>query len=75
MSDQGEVQKVVCGKHSRDSVLDLPVDQVKPFYRAMQAFDTILSHPRNCIRYKMKEGELCVDEGKLCILAWVPSGK
>ncbi|XP_019624414.1 PREDICTED: gamma-butyrobetaine dioxygenase-like [Branchiostoma belcheri] len=58
ISDKGEVQKVVCGKHSRDSVLDVPLDQVKPFYRAMRAFDDILAHPRNCIRYKMKEGDI-----------------
>ncbi|CAH1259053.1 BBOX1 [Branchiostoma lanceolatum] len=58
VSDKGEVQKVVCGKHSRDSVLDVSVDQVKPFYRAMRAFDTILNHPKNCISYKMKEGDM-----------------
>ncbi|XP_019626570.1 PREDICTED: gamma-butyrobetaine dioxygenase-like [Branchiostoma belcheri] len=60
LNDQGEVQSVSFSDQARDSILDLPADQVQPFYDALKAFDTIMYLPRNCIRFKMAAGEMIV---------------
>ncbi|KAI8513908.1 Gamma-butyrobetaine dioxygenase [Branchiostoma belcheri] len=60
LNDQGEVQSVSFSDQARDSILDLPTDQVQPFYDALKAFDTIMYLPRNCLRFKMAAGEMIV---------------
>ncbi|XP_078693323.1 gamma-butyrobetaine dioxygenase-like isoform X1 [Branchiostoma floridae x Branchiostoma belcheri] len=60
LNDQGEVQSVSFSDQARDSILDLPADQVQPFFDALKAFDTIMYLPRNCLRFKMAAGEMIV---------------
>ncbi|XP_035671760.1 gamma-butyrobetaine dioxygenase-like [Branchiostoma floridae] len=38
--------------------MDLPLDQIRPFYRAMKAFNAILYRQENLVQLKMKPGEM-----------------
>ncbi|XP_019618504.1 PREDICTED: gamma-butyrobetaine dioxygenase-like [Branchiostoma belcheri] len=65
LDDQGEVQRVNYMMIARDSVMDVPLEQVKPFHRALKAFNALLYHPNNCLHLKMKAGEMyAVDNGR-----------
>lgn len=43
---------------TRDTVLDLPLHQVQPFYRALRAFVDVMNRPENVVTYKMEAGQL-----------------
>lgn len=43
---------------TRDSVLDLPLSQVQPFYRALRRYLDIMTRPENVVTYRMEPGEL-----------------
>ncbi|XP_078576358.1 gamma-butyrobetaine dioxygenase-like isoform X2 [Branchiostoma floridae x Branchiostoma japonicum] len=43
---------------ARESTMDLPLHQVRPFYRAMKAFNAILYRQENLVQLKMKPGEM-----------------
>ncbi|XP_066278726.1 gamma-butyrobetaine dioxygenase-like [Branchiostoma lanceolatum] len=65
LDDQGEVQRVNYMMIARDSIMDVPLDQVKPFHRALKAFNALLYHPENCLHLKMRAGEMyAVDNGR-----------
>lgn len=55
---EGRVQRININHATRDSVLDLPVRQVQPFYRAMRAFADIMNRPENLLDYRMEPGDM-----------------
>ncbi|XP_078583871.1 gamma-butyrobetaine dioxygenase-like [Branchiostoma floridae x Branchiostoma japonicum] len=60
LNDQDDIQSISYSDQSRTSMLDMPADQVQPFYDALKAFNTIMYLPRNCVRLKMSAGEMMV---------------
>ncbi|XP_035663221.1 gamma-butyrobetaine dioxygenase-like [Branchiostoma floridae] len=56
LNDHGEIQSISYSDPTRASILDMPADQVQPFYDALKAFNTIMYLPRNCVRLKMAAG-------------------
>lgn len=42
---------------TRDSVLDLPLHQVQPFYRALKAYVDIMNRRENVVTYRMEPGQ------------------
>ncbi|XP_034414224.1 gamma-butyrobetaine dioxygenase isoform X2 [Cyclopterus lumpus] len=54
----GRVVRINFNNATRDSVLDLPVHQVQPFYRALRAFVDILSRPENMVTYGLTPGNM-----------------
>ncbi|XP_065123739.1 gamma-butyrobetaine dioxygenase [Paramisgurnus dabryanus] len=55
---EGRVVRINYNNATRDSVLDLPLNQVQPFYSSLKAFVDLLSRPENVFTYKMKPGDL-----------------
>ncbi|XP_078663612.1 gamma-butyrobetaine dioxygenase-like isoform X2 [Branchiostoma floridae x Branchiostoma belcheri] len=58
LDDQGKVKSVNFNDPARDSILDLPEDQVQSLYDALKAYNTIMYLPKNCVRHKMAAGEM-----------------
>ncbi|XP_068167345.1 gamma-butyrobetaine dioxygenase-like [Antennarius striatus] len=58
LNEEGQVRMINCNNATRDSVLDLPLHQVQPFYRAYKAFVDILNRPENLITFKLEPGEI-----------------
>ncbi|XP_035662137.1 gamma-butyrobetaine dioxygenase-like [Branchiostoma floridae] len=58
LDDQGNVESINYNDQVRDSILDLPAEQVQPLYDALKAYNTIMYLPRNCVRHKMAAGEM-----------------
>ncbi|KAI8519039.1 Gamma-butyrobetaine dioxygenase [Branchiostoma belcheri] len=58
LDDQGNVQAINYNDQIRDSILDLPADQVQSLYDALKAYNTIMYLPKNCVRHKMAAGEM-----------------
>ncbi|KAK9542303.1 hypothetical protein VZT92_000178 [Zoarces viviparus] len=54
----GRVVRINYNNATRDSVLDLPVHQVQPFYRALRAFVDIINRGENMVTYKMIPGDV-----------------
>lgn len=42
---------------TRDSVLDLPLDQVQPFYSSLKSFVELMNRPENVLTYRMEPGQ------------------
>ncbi|KAM9408529.1 gamma-butyrobetaine dioxygenase isoform 1-T2 [Pholidichthys leucotaenia] len=55
---EGRVTKINYNNATRDSVLDLPLHQVQPFYRALKAYVDIMNRPENVVTYRMEPGDL-----------------
>lgn len=55
---EGRVTSINYNNATRDSVLDLPLHQVQPFYRALRRFVDIMTRPENMVTYRMEPGEL-----------------
>nr|XP_057925461.1 gamma-butyrobetaine dioxygenase [Doryrhamphus excisus] len=55
---QGRVVRINYNNATRDSVLDLPLHQVQPFYRALKAYVDIMNRPENVVTYKMEPGDI-----------------
>ncbi|XP_056134384.1 gamma-butyrobetaine dioxygenase [Lampris incognitus] len=55
---EGRVSRINYNNATRDSVLDLPLHQVQPFYRALKAFVDIMNRPENVATYRMESGDL-----------------
>ncbi|KAM7424558.1 hypothetical protein PAMA_000754 [Pampus argenteus] len=55
---EGRVVRINYNNATRDSVLDLPVQQVQPFYRALNAYVNIMNRPENVVTYHMKPGDI-----------------
>lgn len=54
----GAVVMITFSNHTRDSVLRLPLEKVRPFYEALRAFYDLLYDPKNIIQLKLKPGEI-----------------
>lgn len=57
LDDDGRLEKIHLNNATRDSVLDVPLEQVQPFYRALRAITDIANRPENMVTYKMDPGE------------------
>ncbi|KAK2853715.1 hypothetical protein Q5P01_006376 [Channa striata] len=55
---KGRPARINYNNATRDSVLDLPVQHVQPFYRALKAFVDIMNRPENVVTYTMGAGDL-----------------
>ncbi|XP_077420261.1 gamma-butyrobetaine dioxygenase [Vanacampus margaritifer] len=58
INDQGQAVRINFNNATRDSVLDLPLHQVQPFYRALKAYVNITKRPENVVTYKMDPGDM-----------------
>ncbi|XP_066265539.1 gamma-butyrobetaine dioxygenase-like [Branchiostoma lanceolatum] len=58
LDDKGNVENINYNDQVRDSILDLPTDQVQALYGALKAYNTIMYRPKNCVRHKMAAGEM-----------------
>ncbi|XP_053721851.1 gamma-butyrobetaine dioxygenase [Synchiropus splendidus] len=56
--EKGRVLRINYNNATRDSVLDLPLYQVQPFYRALRAFVDIMNRPQNLVTYTMEAGDM-----------------
>ncbi|MEQ2205733.1 hypothetical protein XENOCAPTIV_011678 [Xenoophorus captivus] len=54
----GVITKINYNNATRDSVLDLPLHQVQPFYRALKAYVDIMNRPENVVTYTMEPGDM-----------------
>lgn len=57
VDDEGRLEKIHLNNATRDSVLDIPLEQVQPFYRALRAITDIANRPESMVSYKMDPGE------------------
>nr|XP_020464453.1 gamma-butyrobetaine dioxygenase [Monopterus albus] len=55
---EGRVVRINYNNATRDSVLDLPLHQVQPFYRALKAFVDLMNRPENMVTYTMEPGDI-----------------
>ncbi|MEQ2179468.1 hypothetical protein GOODEAATRI_025266 [Goodea atripinnis] len=58
VDSEGKVTKINYNNATRDSVLDLPLHQVQPFYRALKAYVDIMNRPENVVTYTMEPGDM-----------------
>uniref|UniRef100_A0A8C1HAG5 Butyrobetaine (gamma), 2-oxoglutarate dioxygenase (gamma-butyrobetaine hydroxylase) 1 n=1 Tax=Cyprinus carpio carpio TaxID=630221 RepID=A0A8C1HAG5_CYPCA len=58
VDSEGRVTRINYNNATRDSVLDVPVHQVQPFYSSLKAFVELLSRPENVFTYRMEPGDL-----------------
>ncbi|XP_029904459.1 gamma-butyrobetaine dioxygenase [Myripristis murdjan] len=58
VDSEGRVCRINFNNATRDSVLDVPVEQVQPFYRALKAYVDIMNRPENVVTYRMEPGDL-----------------
>ncbi|XP_066556883.1 gamma-butyrobetaine dioxygenase [Amia ocellicauda] len=54
----GQVVRINYNNATRDSVLDVPLDQVQPFYSALKAFVELMCRPESTVTYHMKPGDV-----------------
>ncbi|XP_070710509.1 gamma-butyrobetaine dioxygenase [Pempheris klunzingeri] len=55
---EGRVTRINYNNATRDSVLDLPLHQVQPFYRALKAYVDLMNRPENVVTYRMEPGDI-----------------
>lgn len=55
---EGRVTSINYNNATRDTVLDLPLHQVQPFYSALRRYLDIMTRPENVVTYRMEPGEL-----------------
>ncbi|XP_030233802.1 gamma-butyrobetaine dioxygenase [Gadus morhua] len=55
---EGQVSRINYNNATRDSVLDLPLEQVQEFYRALKAYVDIMNRPTNVVTYRMEPGDI-----------------
>lgn len=60
---EGQVTSINYNNATRDSVLDLPLHQVQPFYRALRRYVDIMTRPENMVTFRMEPGELGYGDG------------
>ncbi|XP_029954656.1 gamma-butyrobetaine dioxygenase [Salarias fasciatus] len=58
VDSEGRVVRVNYNNATRDSVLDAPLHQVQPFYRALRAYVDIMNRPENVVTYRMEPGDI-----------------
>lgn len=57
MDSEGHVVRVNYNNATRDTVLDLPLDQVQPFYSSLKSFVELMNQPENVVTYRMEPGQ------------------
>ncbi|XP_015281171.1 PREDICTED: gamma-butyrobetaine dioxygenase [Gekko japonicus] len=57
---KGQVVRINFNNATRDTILDIPAEKVKPFYAALKDFVNLLNCLENKYTYKMKPGEIVV---------------
>nr|XP_056707455.1 gamma-butyrobetaine dioxygenase [Euleptes europaea] len=60
IDDRGQVVRINFNNATRDTILDIPAEKVKPFYAALKDFVNLLNSAENKYTYKMKPGEIVV---------------
>ncbi|XP_073693157.1 gamma-butyrobetaine dioxygenase [Garra rufa] len=58
VDSEGRVTRINYNNATRDSVLDIPLHKVQPFYSSLKAFVELLSRPENVFTYRMEPGDL-----------------
>ncbi|XP_033486142.1 gamma-butyrobetaine dioxygenase [Epinephelus lanceolatus] len=58
VNPEGRVLRINYNNATRDSVLDVPLHQVQPFYRALRAYVDIMNRPENVVTYIMNPGDI-----------------
>lgn len=58
VDSEGRAVRINYNNATRDSVLDLPLHQVQPFYRSLRSFVDIMNRPENVVTYRMEPGDL-----------------
>ncbi|XP_029438983.1 LOW QUALITY PROTEIN: gamma-butyrobetaine dioxygenase [Rhinatrema bivittatum] len=58
LDHKGQILRINFNNATRDSVFDVPIEQVQPFYAALKQFVTLLNKPQNVFCYKMKPGHI-----------------
>ncbi|XP_033962541.1 gamma-butyrobetaine dioxygenase [Pseudochaenichthys georgianus] len=58
VSSTGRVERINFNNATRDSVLDVPLQQVQPFYRSLRAYVDIMNRPENVVTYRMMPGDI-----------------
>lgn len=57
VDSEGRVVRINYNNATRDSVLDLPLDQVQPFYSSLKSFVELMNQPENMVTYRMEPGQ------------------
>nr|XP_033783768.1 gamma-butyrobetaine dioxygenase [Geotrypetes seraphini]XP_033783769.1 gamma-butyrobetaine dioxygenase [Geotrypetes seraphini] len=58
LDDNGHVLRINFNNATRDSVFDVPVEQVQPFYAALKKFVSLMNDATNVFCYRMKPGHI-----------------
>ncbi|KAI4887055.1 hypothetical protein NFI96_010067 [Prochilodus magdalenae] len=58
VDSEGRVVRINYNNATRDSVLDVPLDQVQPFYSSLKTFVDLMNQPENVVTYRMEPGDL-----------------
>lgn len=58
VNEAGTVTRINLNNATRDSVLDLPLDQVQPFYRALRSLEDMMNRPENMVTLRMEPGDI-----------------
>ncbi|XP_022089238.1 gamma-butyrobetaine dioxygenase-like isoform X2 [Acanthaster planci] len=58
LNERGDIEAISISNHTRDPMLRVPVDQVLPFYRALDIYFKMLQKPENLLKYKMQKGDI-----------------
>ena len=54
---EGELEDIHYSGAARDSVFNVPLEMVQPFYKAYRKLEDMFNDSSNCIKYKMKNGK------------------
>ncbi|XP_074649435.1 gamma-butyrobetaine dioxygenase-like [Tubulanus polymorphus] len=57
---EGKVKGVCFNNQSRDSYLNLPIEDVQPLYDALKLLENIMYDPQNIVNHTLKPGEIVV---------------
>ncbi|KAK7069877.1 Gamma-butyrobetaine dioxygenase [Halocaridina rubra] len=60
LNRDGSINHIVFNQSTRDSVFNVPLEDVKDWYDAMMTLGQLLYHPDNVIAYKMAGGDALV---------------
>ncbi|KAJ0001866.1 hypothetical protein NQD34_001662 [Periophthalmus magnuspinnatus] len=58
VNSEGTVTRINLNNATRDSVLDLRVEQVQPFYRALKALEDMMNREDNMVTLRMEPGDI-----------------
>ncbi|XP_022089250.1 gamma-butyrobetaine dioxygenase-like [Acanthaster planci] len=64
LNERGDIEAISISNHTRDPMLRVPVDQVLPFYCALDKYCQMLQQPENVLKYKMQKGDILTFNNK-----------